>query len=182
LPKTVELSKKVCILGTFAAGKTSLVRRAVHGVFDEQFLTTIGVQISPKLISVLAHPGFNACLRVKLILWDLAFIDQLNDTIRNYFRGSHAAMVVYDLTRPESYDSSVEFLQAFREMNPCSPIVFAGNKTDLIPETHSNAGQFLHHVRQHEGQHAVFTSARSGLGVEEAFVLMARNALEAERS
>jgi GTPase SAR1 family protein len=169
-------------LGTFAAGKTSLVRRTVHGVFDEQFLTTIGVQITPKLITELSHSGSKTCVRLKLILWDLAFIDQLNDTIRNYFRGSHAAMVVYDLTRPESYDSSVEFLQAFREMNPDSPVVFTGNKADLIPETHSNACQFLHHVRQHEGQHAVFTSARSGYGVEEAFALMARNVLEAEQS
>jgi small GTP-binding protein len=181
LHKTVEISKKICVLGTFAAGKTSLVRRTVHGLFDEQFLTTIGVQISPKWFTSLAQPGSSVRVRLKLILWDLAFIDQLNDTIRNYFRGSHAAMVVYDLTRPESYDSSVEFLQAFREMNPFSPILFAGNKTDLIPATHTNANLFLQHVRQHEGQHAVFTSARTGAGVEEAFELMACKVLEAER-
>jgi small GTP-binding protein len=182
LRKTVEISKKICILGTFGAGKTSLVRRTVYGLFDEQFLTTIGVQISPKLFPCLEHPHSKASVRLKMILWDLAFIDILNDTIRNYFRGSHAAMVVYDLTRPESFDSSIEFLQAFREMNPDSPVVFVGNKSDLIPEAHANSSQFLSHLRQHEGQDAFFTSARSGAGIEEAFELLARNVLEAERS
>lgn len=182
LRKPVEISKKVCVLGTFAAGKTSLVRRAVCDVFDEQFLTTVGVQISQKIISPLERADGKAAVRLKLILWDLAFIDHLNDTILNYFRGSHAAVVLYDLTRPESFDSSVEYLQPFRDLNPGSPVLFAGNKSDLISASHANAGLFLEHMQKHLGRDAMFASARTGAGVEELFQLLARRIVEVTRS
>ena len=51
LQKVMEINRKICMLGSFGLGKTSLVRRYVYNLFDEKYLTIIGVQISQKLLS-----------------------------------------------------------------------------------------------------------------------------------
>ncbi len=60
------LQKKICLLGDFAVGKTSLVARFVNNQFSEKYLTTVGVKMDTKLIAV------NDNLSVKLIIWDIA--------------------------------------------------------------------------------------------------------------
>jgi len=62
-------SKKVCLLGEFAVGKTSLVRRFVYNRFDEKYLSTIGVKVSRKTVSV---PRGQEMDELNMLLWDLA--------------------------------------------------------------------------------------------------------------
>ena len=57
------ISRKICLLGAFAVGKTSLVRRYVHEVFDERYTTTLGVRIDTKTVDLVSGS-------VKLIIWD----------------------------------------------------------------------------------------------------------------
>ena len=64
------LKKKICMVGQFGVGKTSLVRRFVDSIFDERYLTTIGVKIDRKDVTV----GSDS---VTLMLWDLAGEDDL---------------------------------------------------------------------------------------------------------
>lgn len=59
------LQKKICMLGGFSVGKTSLVRRYVHSVFSDAYLTTVGVKIDKKIVTLPDRT-------VNLILWDLA--------------------------------------------------------------------------------------------------------------
>ena len=47
----VTLSAKVCLLGDYAVGKTSLVRRFVYNLFDDRYLSTIGVKVSRKVVA-----------------------------------------------------------------------------------------------------------------------------------
>lgn len=168
------------MLGSFGVGKTSLVRRYVYGMFDEKYLTTIGVQISQKQISNLVHPRTKAVVQLKLILWDLAHIEKFNEVIKNYYRGSHGAIVVYDLTRPESFERTSEFLLPFRETNPNSRVIFAANKSDLLAPNHANRTLFLEKTRVKGDEYCIFTSAKNGEHVEDAFVKLGAMILEAE--
>ena len=64
-----SLSAKVCLLGSFAVGKTSLVRRFVHDRFDDTYISTIGVKVSRKTLMVAREEG---AVELNLLLWDLA--------------------------------------------------------------------------------------------------------------
>src|SRR5215470_13805196 len=91
------LQKKICMLGGFSVGKTSLVRRFVHSVFSETYLTTVGVKIDKKTVSLPDRV-------VNLILWDLAGEDDLNSFRMTNMRGAAGYMLVADGTRRSTLD------------------------------------------------------------------------------
>jgi GTPase SAR1 family protein len=74
------LQKKICMLGGFSVGKTSLVKRFVASVFSEAYLTTVGVKIDKKTV----HLGERA---VNLILWDLAGEDDISTGVSGFAAG-----------------------------------------------------------------------------------------------
>jgi small GTP-binding protein len=176
---TLEISKKICMLGSFGVGKTSLVRRFVYNLFDDKYLTTIGVQVSQKKMPPISLGKKSQPVVFKFILWDLAHIEKFSEVIRNYFRGSHGALVVFDLSRPLSAQDPSVFLKPFRETNPTSKIVFIANKSDLVDAVSPAIDEFkqlaqVHHVP------FIFTSAKTGDNVEAAFIILAEQILEAE--
>lgn len=60
-----QLKKKICMLGTHGVGKTSLVRHFVHSIFDDHYLSTIGVKIDRKTVQLDE-------VEVTMVLWDIA--------------------------------------------------------------------------------------------------------------
>lgn len=164
----IILSKKVCMLGTFGVGKTSLVRRYVHSVFDDKYLSTIGVQIYQKILSEDEELPHRSGERLKLILWDLANIEKFTPTIRNYFSGSSAAIVVTDLTRPETCDEKQIHLKEFLDINAKAKLIFAGNKHDLA-ESSSLATDALQKLSATFEAPALLTSAKTGENVNALF-------------
>lgn len=125
--KEPVLQKKVCMLGYFAVGKTSLVRRFVEGRFDDRYLSTIGVKISRKPVVV---DGTS----VHLILWDLAGSEEYKDVQTNYLQGASGGLIVCDLTRPETLEGWAYYAQRLRAVNPAARIVLVANKADLTQE------------------------------------------------
>lgn len=89
--------KKVCMLGAFSVGKTSLVKRFVQSIFSETYLTTVGVKIDKKNV-VLSDRI------VTLILWDLAGEDDIASLRMSYLRGSAGYVLVADGTRPSTLE------------------------------------------------------------------------------
>ena len=86
------IQKKICTIGAFAVGKTSLIRRYVDSIFSEKYLTTVGVKIDKKPVNVLGQD-------VTLILWDIHGEDDFQEINMNYLRGSSAYILVVDGTR-----------------------------------------------------------------------------------
>ncbi len=74
------IQKKICMLGGYAVGKTSLVQRFVKGIFSEKYLTTVGVKIDKKVVQVGGR-------EVSLILWDLHGEDDFQQVQMSYMRG-----------------------------------------------------------------------------------------------
>ncbi len=164
MKRSITLSKKICLLGTFGVGKTSLVRRFVYDEFKEDYLSTMGVHIHKKTVSATQDEYCN----INLIIWDIAHIEKFNSIIKNYFRGSHGAVVVFDLTRPLTFQGSHIYLDPFLEMNPKSKLVFVGNKIDLI-EKESNEMEQLLQLSKAYNSPIIKTSAKNNENVEELF-------------
>lgn len=159
------MQKKVCVLGDFAVGKTSLIRQFVYQRFSEKYLSTIGVQLSRK---TLKRPN----LILHLILWDLAGGDNHRATRSSYLRGVTGAIIVCDLTR----HNTLPFLEAYtnqvREVNPKAPIIFVGNKLDLTEERVISDAELAQFSKKLAIPYRL-TSAKTGTQIEEVFKLMA---------
>lgn len=161
----IQIQKKVCLLGDFAVGKTSLVRRFVEGRFDDKYLSTIGVKASRKTMLREDHI-------LNLLIWDLAGGDDFTSRDTSYLLGASGALIVCDLTRYETLNAFSYYTKQLLTLNPKVALVFAGNKVDLVSER-AIALHDMEQVSDSLGAPFVFTSAKTGEKVEEAFELLA---------
>lgn len=161
------IQKKICMLGAFAVGKTSLVARYVHGIFSEKYQTTVGVKIDKKVITA-GHQ------EVSLVLWDLYGEDQFQRVQPFYLRGSSGYLLVADGTRPETLEVARSIQLRAQEVLGPVPFILMLNKRDL-PWAVSEAQ--LNDLRT-SGWDIRYTSAKTGEGVEESFESLAKGMLE----
>ncbi len=161
----MPIQKKVCLLGDFAVGKTSLVRRYVEGRFDDKYMSTIGVKISRKVV----QRGTDS---LNLLLWDLAGGDDFRSVGSSYLRGAAGALLVCDLTRADTLTVCINYIEQLRTLSPQAVMVLAGNKADLKVERAIN-DLALKTVATSKNIPYLLTSAKTGGCVEEAFQLLA---------
>lgn len=162
------LKQKICLLGTFAVGKTSLVERFVHDRFDEKYLTTVGISVSQKLMPPIQNRHGDRTDQYMFLIWDIAGLEKFDPMVTNYFRGAAGALAVADLTRPETIDNLGPICKKFMAVNPHAALVTIGNKLDLFKDdeaTHSG----LKNLASVYSAEVVLTSAKSGHGIEAAF-------------
>jgi small GTP-binding protein len=158
------LQKKICMLGGFSVGKTSLVKRFVESVFSESYLTTVGVKIDKKTVDL----GERA---VNLILWDVAGEDDISAVRMSYLRGCAGYVLVADGTRPSTLDVALSLRDRVEADHGRLPFVLLLNKNDL-QEQWAIASAKIDDLRQ-AGWSVRSSSARTGDGVEEAFTELA---------
>lgn len=165
------ITRKLCLLGAFAVGKTSLLRRFVHGVFDERYLTTLGVKIDTRTVNVRGQS-------VKLVIWDIEGADPadrepdlINPRMRAYLQGADAVLLVADGTRPATLDIVRELRAGYLAAYPDVPMALLLNKSDLMSDWQLGP-------ERPEGlenlPHCFTTSALSGENVERSFVALAQ--------
>ncbi len=164
--KTI-VQKKVCILGDFSVGKTSLVRRYVEGRFDEKYLSTIGVQISRHIVDL----GEDE--KVSLVIWDVAGSEEFNGKQSSYLQGATGALLVCDLTRKTTLASLRKYMAAMRAVSPQAKFVLLANKNDLIEQFELTQEEVALLADEIETPWFL-TSAKTGEHVEEAFTLLAK--------
>jgi small GTP-binding protein len=164
----MALQKKICMLGAFAVGKTSLVRRYVDSIFSDQYLTTVGVKIDKRNVTVGGS-------EVSLILWDIAGEDEISQVRTSYVRGAAGYLLVVDGTRPATIDVAQSIQQRVEAEVGKLPFIVLLNKRDLqslwsIPAEHIAA-------LERAGWTVQLTSACSGEGVEGAFQALAERVM-----
>ena len=167
------VKKKICLLGAFAVGKTSLTERFVYGRFEEKYLTTVGVKISQKMVPPLQVPGGGRTVQHAFLIWDIAGLEKFDHVTDNYFRGAAGALAVADLTRPETIEELKRFGTRFRSVNPEAKLVLIGNKLDLFDADRGTLARLERLAREH-ATGFILTSAKSGARVEEAFLELSR--------
>ena len=151
------LQKKVCMLGTFAVGKTSLVRRFVESIYSDEYHTTIGVKIDKKVIRANER-------EVTLVLWDIYGRDDFQSLQMDYLRGMSGYLLVADGTRRQ-----VE--KVFAKV----PFIFLLNKADLKDEWEVGADT-AKQIGERDWT-IMHSSAKTGQAVEEAFEELGRKML-----
>jgi hypothetical protein len=155
------IQKKICMLGAFAVGKTSLVVRFVQGIFSEKYHTTVGVKIDKKIVTLETQD-------ISLILWDLYGEDEFQKVRMSYLRGSAGYLLVADGTRVTTFDQALKLQASAQDTLGPVPFVFLVNKADLTDEWEVGQERLAELAQQ--GWLVATTSAKTGQGVEEAFV------------
>lgn len=158
------IKKKICMLGTFAVGKTSLVKRFVESIFSEKYLTTVGVKIDKKTVNVGEE-------EVNLLLWDIQGEDEFQSLQLSYLRGAAGYLLVIDGTRAVSLDGAVEIQKKVEEALGEVPFIAALNKSDLTEDWEIEESALTQ--LEEKGWKLIKTSAKSGINVEEIFMELA---------
>lgn len=157
--------QKVCLVGVFATGKTCLVRRFVHAAFSDRYLSTVGVKVDRKPLTI---DGVD----LNLLLWDLEGRDHDRDISPSYLGGAHGVIYVADGTRADTVRQLGELAAVVRAAAGDVPSVVAVNKADLTdqwvvgPEDLDRLAGTSQVVRP--------TSAKTGEGVNELFEALGR--------
>jgi small GTP-binding protein len=159
------IQKKICMLGGFAVGKTSLVSQFVSSIFSEKYLTTVGVKIDKKSVSVNEE-------EVTLMLWDIYGQDELQTVQQSYLRGCSGYLLVIDGTRVATADAAVRLHETARQAVGEVPFVVVLNKVDLRDQWQIDERGLWKLAER--GAPIVQTSAKTGEGVEKTFTTLAR--------
>lgn len=159
----MKIAKKICLIGRFAVGKTSLVKQYIDKQFGEKYKTTVGVSISTKEVII-------NDFEISLVIWDIAGFEQ-DGHYQHYMRGVHGLIWVIDGTEPESLEIMDTINNSLPEIKKIPSVCFI-NKNDLINEwivTEKDIQSLK------EFNYAVFeTSAKTGKNVELGFNTLAK--------
>ena len=158
------LQKKICMLGSFSVGKTSLVRRFVESIFSEAYQTSIGVKVDKKVVRVNDED-------VTLVLWDIHGEDVYQKIRMSYLRGMSGYLLVIDGTRRQTLDDALALNERVIQEAGKVPAILVFNKSDLADKWEIDS------TRESEltaaGWNIVRTSAKTGDSVEDVFSKLA---------
>lgn len=168
---------KLVLIGNSGAGKSCLLLRFADDAFTDSYITTIGVDFRFKTIPVDKKT-------IKLQIWDTAGQERFQSLGVAFYRGADSCVLVFDVIQPKTFDNldswRDEFLIQAGPRDPDNfPFVVLGNKVDIdaraVPQKRALAWC------QAKGNIPYFeTSAKEAINVEQAFQVIARNALKQE--
>lgn len=165
------IKKKICILGPFGVGKTSLIRKYVFNIYSDAYLSTVGVKIDKRLVTL------DDGQELTLMIWDLEGRDDYRVVADTYLRGMSGYIMVADGTRMDTLTSVKEIRKTMVDLFPELPAVFLLNKADLVDRWSASDEEAAAVVA--EELPTLRTSAKTGEGVEEAFAAISRMMLGA---
>jgi small GTP-binding protein len=125
------INKKICVVGAFAVGKTSLIKQYVEGIFDEKYHTTIGVKIDKKIVKY-SDKAF------QLMLWDIEGVDTFTHLKSSYLRGASGILLVVDGTRSKTLEVANDILEIIKTHLGDLPVMTLINKSDLSKDWQFN--------------------------------------------
>lgn len=165
-------ASKICLLGDFSVGKTSLIRRYIHDEFSLDYRATVGVQVHQYTDEIVMEKGVVPFAHV---IWDIEGNRSSEDLVTNYILGAAGAIIVGDISRKDAVASMSRHAETFANILPGRPIVFAMNKSDLV-EDHGCSD--TDRLAEEFGGELVYTSALTGDAVKTLFHALARRVLE----
>jgi small GTP-binding protein len=154
------LQKKICMLGSFSVGKTSLVRRFVESIFSDAYQTSIGVKIEKKVV-------LSGNEDVTLVLWDIHGEDAYQKVRLSYLRGMSGYLLVVDGTRRQTLDDALALNDRVVQEAGKVPAVLVFNKSDLAEKWEIDSARESELIAA--GWNILHTSAKTGDSVEEVF-------------
>lgn len=163
----VNFAKKILLVGDGAVGKTSLVRRFVHDLFSDRYIVTIGTKTSRKALK-LEYDAEDLSVNLQLGIWDILGQKEGARAHELYFKGADGAILVCDLTRPETLASVPEWSKRVEALCGKLPAVLVANKQDAKDER-KVGDEEVAEVAKGLGVSWFQASAKTGLNVEAFF-------------
>ncbi len=167
----INVEKKICLLGDWGVGKTSLIRRFVYNAYDDKYLSTLGVKVSKKSIVVKdfkKKPFFK--VNLTLLIWDLVGQRGFQNLQNSAYKGTNGALVVCDLTRPETIDRMNGWISSLIKVTNSIPLILLANKADLMNNgVPSDLNGRIEGIKNKYNAWFFPTSAKTGMNVEAAF-------------
>ncbi len=157
---------RMVLLGEAAVGKSSLLRRYTENTFDEEYKQTIGTTFATKDVDVTDSEG--EVRKVRLNIWDMGGQSTYRELRRQFMKGASAAIIIYDVTRPETFMAMNNWFESFKEVCPDAPVLIGANKVDLVDKrmVPAQPGKMLRDWFQSE---YFETSAKTGDAVIDVF-------------
>jgi len=182
--KQRELLYKVLVVGDIGVGKTSIIKRYVHGIFSMHYKSTIGVDFALKVLN------WDPYTTVRIQLWDIAGQERFGNMTRVYYKEAVGAMVVFDVTRVSTFeavqkwkndiDSKVTLPGSTPGSDPRPiPVVLLANKIDLAKDEFAQSREQMDKFCKEHGFVGWFeTSAKDNLNIDKATQLLVKNILD----
>jgi small GTP-binding protein len=149
------------MIGETQVGKTSLLQRFLLGPNCSNPSETVAAVFHP-------HERIIDDRKIVLQLWDTAGQERFRSLGPIYYRGAHAAIAVFDLTRPATLNALENWIHIFRENADGQYVIVVGNKSDLESEIQFDM-QATSDWAARRGAECIWTSSVTGLGIDEVF-------------
>ncbi|MHA1268889.1 MAG: Rab family GTPase [Candidatus Helarchaeota archaeon] len=157
---------KVVVIGDGAVGKTSLINRFAEQKFIKEYKPTLGTNIVIKEINDNSDS-------IRLLMWDIAGQEKWKDVRHLYYQGASSAILVFDVTRPETFNNIPNWFDDLIKYSGNIPRVLIANKIDLI-DIRKKSTEEIREMAEKVNAKFFETSAADGTNVLEAFIYLAR--------
>ncbi len=164
------MKAKIALIGESSVGKTSLIRRFVLDEYDDKYLHTVGTKVT-KIELTVPHGGFEVLVDMSIfdIMGQKGFKDLVKET---FFHGCQGILAVCDVTRLETLPAIHDWMSAATEVAGDVPAYLLVNKMDLADRSRLPSEE-VEKVSETWEMPFVYTSAKTGAGVDDAFNLAA---------
>ena len=152
------ISKKVILTGSFGVGKTSLFNQFIYQQFSDKYLTTIGVKVNKKELSIDGED-------LSVLLWDIAGEVAQDKVPNSYFLGASGIIYVVDLSRPITFNNMNTDIALLKKLLNDATIMIVGNKKDLL-----SAEELAEVAQNLEVKLDFTTSAKTGENIDALFL------------
>jgi small GTP-binding protein len=165
-----KFTYKVVILGDSSVGKSSIINRYINKVFSEYGEPTIGAAFFTSITNIDNK-------EIKLEIWDTAGQERYKSLAPMYYRGSNAALVVYDITDKQSFTSALKWIDELKMITVDCLIYLIGNKSDLEDKRKVNSNDIYEIINNNDFKHYE-TSAKNSKNIDLIFQEMSLNLSE----
>ena len=158
-----EFTYKILLLGDSSVGKTCILTRYSDNIFQEEHMATIGLDFKIKNVNL------DNGKTVKVQIWDTAGQDRFKSITKNYYKGAHGIILIYDVTFRRTFDNVKNWINIIKEeVSDKVSIILVGNKIDdgdkRVVTTEEGQG-----IANEFGLSFFETSAKTGENIDRAF-------------
>jgi small GTP-binding protein len=166
-----EIKRKICLIGDWGVGKTSLIKKYVFDQFDDKYITTLGTKVTKKRMKFKISE--EKLIDINFMIWDIMGQEEFKKIQLMAFKNSNGAFIVCDVTRRETLETITNWKTNLYKVTGKIPLVILANKSDLQNEAEFTNND-LAEVTEKINIPYYFTSAKTGENVENAFISLGK--------